>query len=165
MIIPAKQYEEIGSDYYHGGLLFPNHASLDPPYITRDCWMCIEQGVKIKDRCAVNRIERQQKVFCSIRIQELCGQGVGPGTSGTPVQLHLATRRVIPIGSYIIPTEELEEELVDLLIPKNRVITDTRKLVVYYRASPDRKRILFGGRVPLKETDPNKSVGALHSNS
>ena len=50
----------------------------------------------------------------------------------------------------------------DELIPKNRVITDTRKLVVYYRASPDRKRILFGGRVSLNETDPQKSAPALH---
>ena len=64
-------------------------------------------------------------------------------------------RRIIPIG-YIIATEELDPALVDELIPKNRVITDTRKLVVYYRASPDRKRILFGGRVSLNETDPQK---------
>ena len=42
------------------------------------------------------------------------------------------------------------------------MITDTRKLVVYYRASPDRKRILFGGRVSLNETDPSKSAPALH---
>ena len=71
-------------------------------------------------------------------------------------------RRIIPIGSYIIATEELDPALVDELIPKNRVITDTRKLVVYYRASPDRKRILFGGRVSLNETDPQKSAPALH---
>ena len=71
-------------------------------------------------------------------------------------------RRVIPIGSYIISTELLEESLVDQLIPKDRVITDTRKLVVYYRASPDRKRILFGGRVSLNETDPDKCVEPLH---
>ena len=94
----------------------------------------------------------------------MAAREVAVGTSGytgsvTPWQ----QRRVIPIGSYIIATEELEGELVDQLIPKNRVITDTRKLVVYYRASPDRKRILFGGRVSLKETDPNKSVAALHT--
>ena len=71
-------------------------------------------------------------------------------------------RRVIPIGSYIIATESLEENLVDELIPKDRVITDTRKLVVYYRASPDRKHILFGGRVSLNETDPVKTVKPLH---
>jgi len=71
-------------------------------------------------------------------------------------------RRIIPIGSYIIATESLKEELIDELIPKDRVITDTRKLVVYYRASPDRKRILFGGRVSLNETDPEKTVKPLH---
>ena len=71
-------------------------------------------------------------------------------------------RRVIPIGSYIIATETLEEGLVDQLIPKDRVITDTRKLVVYYRASPDRKRILFGGRVSLREANPDKCVKPLH---
>ena len=54
----------------------------------------------------------------------------------------MVQRRIIPIGSYIIATEELDPALVDELIPENRVITDTRKLVVYYRASPDRKRIL-----------------------
>ena len=48
------------------------------------------------------------------------------------------------------------------MIPKDRVITDTRKLVVYYRASPDRKRILFGGRTSLNETDSEKCVKPLY---
>ena len=70
-------------------------------------------------------------------------------------------RRMIPIGSYMIATEELEEDLVKELIPNDRVITDSRKLVVYYRTSPDRRRILFGGRVSLSESDPKKSEPAL----
>jgi glycine/D-amino acid oxidase-like deaminating enzyme len=82
------------------------------------------------------------------------------GYTGAATPWH--RRRVIPIGSYIIATESLEEGLVDELIPKDRVISDTRKLVVYYQASPDRKRILFGGRVSLNETDPEKSVKPLH---
>jgi len=166
LVTPAKQHEEIGSDYYHGGLLFPNHASLDPALYHQGLLDCaLNSGVKIKDRCAVSRIQRQAEgFFLHTDSGTVQAKQVALGTSGytgsvTPWQ----QRRVIPIGSYIIATEELEEELVDQLIPKNRVITDTRKLVVYYRASPDRKRILFGGRVSLKETDPNKSVAALHS--
>ena len=166
LVTPAKQHEEIGSDYYHGGLLFPNHASLDPALYHQGLLDCaLNSGVKIKDRCAVNRIEKQAEGFLlHTDSGTVAAREVAVGTSGytgsvTPWQ----QRRVIPIGSYIIATEELEGELVDQLIPKNRVITDTRKLVVYYRASPDRKRILFGGRVSLKETDPNKSVAALHS--
>ena len=82
------------------------------------------------------------------------------GYTGTVTPWH--RRRVIPIGSYIISTELLAEDLVNELIPRDRVITDSRKLVVYYRASPDRKRILFGGRVSLNETDPDKCAKPLH---
>ena len=71
-------------------------------------------------------------------------------------------RRVIPIGSYIIATEALPESLVDALIPKNRIVSDTRRVVYYFRASPDRRRILFGGRVSLAETDPAASGPLLY---
>jgi len=42
-------------------------------------------------------------------------------------------------------------------------MTDTRKLVFYYRLSPDRRRLLFGGRVALAETNPRASAPALHA--
>ena len=51
----------------------------------------------------------------------------------------------------------------DRLMPKNRIVSDSRKVVYYYRASPDRKRILFGGRVSHKETDPRASAPLLHA--
>ena len=72
-------------------------------------------------------------------------------------------RRVIPIGSYIIATEPLPAAAIDTLIPRNRVVSDTRKVVFYYRASPDRRRILFGGRVSLDETDPTVSGPLLRA--
>jgi glycine/D-amino acid oxidase-like deaminating enzyme len=61
-------------------------------------------------------------------------------------------RRVIPIGSYIIATEELPEATIDELFPGDRIASDTCKVVYYYRASPDRRRVLFGGRVSASET-------------
>ena len=72
-------------------------------------------------------------------------------------------RRVIPIGSYIIATELLPSELMARLMPRGRVVSDTRKLVYYYRPSPDRRRILFGGRVAYKETDPRVSAPRLQA--
>jgi glycine/D-amino acid oxidase-like deaminating enzyme len=71
-------------------------------------------------------------------------------------------RRIIPIGSYIIATEELPEALVDELIPRNRIVSDTRRVLYYFRASPDRRRILFGGRVSVAETDPRLSGPLLY---
>jgi glycine/D-amino acid oxidase-like deaminating enzyme len=63
-------------------------------------------------------------------------------------------KRVIPIGSYIIATEELDPVMVKELFPTNRIVSDTCKVIYYYRTSPDRKRILFGGRVSATETNP-----------
>jgi glycine/D-amino acid oxidase-like deaminating enzyme len=62
----------------------------------------------------------------------------------------------------MIATETLAPELIAELIPNQRNLVDTRHLIVYYRVSPDRKRILFGGRVSLQETDPRSSAPALH---
>jgi len=166
LVTPAEQPEEISSEFYHGGLVYPHHASLDPARYHQGLLdHALASGVQVKDRCAVRKIERQGDGFLlHTDSGTVHAKDVAVGTSGyTGAATPWQQRRVIPIGSYIIATEELEERLVDQLIPKNRVITDTRKLVVYYRASPDRKRILFGGRVSLNETDPNKSVAALHS--
>jgi glycine/D-amino acid oxidase-like deaminating enzyme len=41
-------------------------------------------------------------------------------------------------------------------------MSDTRRLIFYYRLSPDRKRMLFGGRVAYMENDPRVSAPRLH---
>ena len=71
-------------------------------------------------------------------------------------------RRVIPIGSYIIVTEDLPEQLVDDLFPTDRVVGDTCKVIYYYRATPDRRRVSFGGRVSAGEIDPHISTPRLY---
>src|SRR3546814_12947668 len=48
-------------------------------------------------------------------------------------------------------------EQMDRLMPTDRIVSDTRKVVYYYRPSPDRSRIVFGGRVTSGETDPRHS--------
>jgi glycine/D-amino acid oxidase-like deaminating enzyme len=56
-------------------------------------------------------------------------------------------RRVIPVESMIIATEELPPEIAKPLIPNGRMIFDTKNLLFYFRLSPDGKRLLFGGRL------------------
>jgi glycine/D-amino acid oxidase-like deaminating enzyme len=69
---------------------------------------------------------------------------------------------VIPIGSYIIATEAMPADLMKRLIPNNRMLSDSRKLVFYYRLSPDKRRMVFGGRVAYMENDPTVSAPRLH---
>ncbi len=62
----------------------------------------------------------------------------------------------------MIATEPLPTGLMKELLPTGRMIIDTRKMVYYYRACPEGKRILFGGRAALSDTDPLKSAPKLH---
>ena len=55
-------------------------------------------------------------------------------------------RRLIPLASHIIATEELPADLARTLIPKGRTLADTKRVLCYYRMSPDGKRMIFGGR-------------------
>jgi glycine/D-amino acid oxidase-like deaminating enzyme len=55
-------------------------------------------------------------------------------------------RRVVPVASHIIATEELPQDLARSLVPKARTLSDTKRVLCYYRMSPDGRRMVFGGR-------------------
>jgi glycine/D-amino acid oxidase-like deaminating enzyme len=161
-----EQRSELGSDIYHGGIILENHAALDPGrYHAGLVALAQKAGVNFAPFCPVQGYEKTAGVF-----SVTTGRGVVQAsdivlaTNGYSTSLSAwHRRRVIPIGSYIIATEELPEALVDELIPKDRIVSDTRRVLYYFRASPDRRRILFGGRVSLAETDPRASAPLLYN--
>ncbi len=71
-------------------------------------------------------------------------------------------RRIIPVASHIIATEELPADLARSLIPRGRTINDTPRVLTYYRMSPDGKRMVFGGRARFTAVGPEVSAPALH---
>ena len=66
------------------------------------------------------------------------------------------------MASHIIATEELPEELASSLIPRRRTISETRRVLCYYRMSPDGRRVLFGGRARFTQASPQASAPILH---
>jgi glycine/D-amino acid oxidase-like deaminating enzyme len=166
-VVPrAEQRREIGSDRYHGGIVFPTHASLHPGKYHRAMLALAQSaGATIVGRCPVQSIQRDGNNFRLTTTRgSMQARDVVVATNGyTGPLTPWLRRRVIPIGSYIIATEPLDLALTARLVPNNRVLSDTRKLVFYYRLSEDRRRILFGGRVALKETDPRVSAPRLHA--
>ena len=153
----SEQLKELGSDVYHGGVVFPRHASLDPGKYHRGLLQrAVESGVDVVGNCAVMDIEKVADGFIlktpkgKVKARDVIVATNGYTTKLTP----WLQRRVIPIGSYIIATEKLDPSMVDTLFPTNRIASDTCKVVYYYRTSPDRQRILFGGRVSATETNP-----------
>src|SRR5262249_30065245 len=69
---------------------------------------------------------------------------------------------VIPVGSYIIATEELPIELAASLLPRNKSVYDTRRVLTYYRMSGDRRRLIFGGRAKFGTFDPVATAPVLY---
>lgn len=159
------QHAEIGTDAYFGGVILKQHASLDPAkYYSGLLDLAKQAGVAVTDQCPALDIKRDGKAFVvktpkgDIRADKIVIATNGYTTSLVP-WLH---RRVIPIGTYMIATEPLPKELMDRLFPTDRVVSDTCKVIYYYRPSPDRTRVLFGGRVSADETDPTISGPKLH---
>jgi glycine/D-amino acid oxidase-like deaminating enzyme len=165
MVPRSEQRREIGSDRYFGGAVFPRHAQLHPARYHAGLLARVrEAGAIVIDRTKVETVERGSQAFTvktargDVRARDVLIASNGYTGPGTP----WFRRRVIPIGSYIIATEPLEPSLALGLNPNARSISDSRKLVFYYRLSPDKRRMLFGGRVAYAETDANVSAPRLH---
>ncbi|MGE0718758.1 MAG: NAD(P)/FAD-dependent oxidoreductase [Alphaproteobacteria bacterium] len=160
MVPRAEQRSEIGSDAYFGGAVYAHHASVDPARLHQGLLeRVMAAGVRVEPHCPATGIERQGNGFRVATARgTVAARDVVVATNGYTGKLTpWLRRRVIPIGSYVIATEALPRETIAKLIPGDRVVSDTRKVVYYYRASPDGRRIVFGGRVSHSETDPRIS--------
>jgi glycine/D-amino acid oxidase-like deaminating enzyme len=166
-IVPrAEQRSELGTDAYFGGVVYAQHASVDPGLFHQGMLnRAREAGATVIPHCPAIDIRREGTVFLVETPKgTVAAANVVIATNGyTGRVTPYLQRRVIPIGSYIIATEPLPRDVMARLMPKNRIVSDTRKVVYYYRASPDGRRILFGGRISPNETDPRNSGPLLHA--
>lgn len=166
MVPRAEQQQELGSEAYFGGTLFSQHCALDPGRFHQGLLTRAQAAkVAVMTHCRVTSLEPEGRGFRLLTSRgPVVARDVIVATNGyTGVLTPWLRRRVIPIGSYMIATEPLAEEVMARVMPKGRIVSDSRKLVYYYRPSPDRRRILFGGRVSVSETDPKVSGPRLHA--
>jgi glycine/D-amino acid oxidase-like deaminating enzyme len=164
IVAKADQHREIASDFYHGGCVYPDDASVDPTRLLLALLRrALDSGASVVDRCPVEAISRTRDGFevstarGMVRARQVLL--ATNGYSGPLSPWH--RRRVIPIGSYQIATDPLGTGRVRELIPRGRNIVDSRRVVVYFRPSADGERIIFGGRAALAEEDPLACVPRL----
>lgn len=166
MVDPQDTHSELKSDFYHGGMVIQRSGAVHPAKL--------HGGVLLVAKAA------GVKLFGNVRagaIQRRAGQ-LQLETSNGPLraaQVIIATngysgslsgwhqRRVVPVPSYQIATEPLGTDLVTALFPRHRMIADTKRLLYYFRPSPDRTRILFGGRARYLNHDTAKGAAFLRS--
>jgi glycine/D-amino acid oxidase-like deaminating enzyme len=165
LLARADLSREIGSERYHGALLDPGGCSLQPAKYVRGLASAAERaGARLVEQTEVTRIKRRGAVFeVQTSLGSFRAREVLAATNGyTPPALAKLRRRVIPIGSYIIATEPLAEDLAGRLIPRGRVLSDTKNLLYYFRLSPD-KRMVFGGRASFTPASPRRSAAILRN--
>jgi glycine/D-amino acid oxidase-like deaminating enzyme len=152
-IVPRNElHSEIGSAIYHGGLVDETSASVNPArYVAGLARAAERAGVAIVENTRVERIEREdsqggQGWSVATFRGTLWAREIFVATSGyTSGVTPALQKKIVPIGSYIIVTEPLQEELAAQVSPRNRMIYDSKNYLYYYRLTPDR-RMLFGGR-------------------
>ena len=164
LVSKAEQHREIASDFYHGGCVYHDDASVDPARLLLALLRRAEDsGATVVDHCRVMDIKSTRDGF-EVATERGLVQArqvllATNGYSGPLSPWH--RRRVIPIGSYQIATEALGTDRIRSLIPSGRNLVDSRRVVVYFRPTTDGERIVFGGRAALAEKDPVACVPRL----
>ncbi|KFF98763.1 FAD-dependent oxidoreductase [Streptomyces scabiei] len=157
LIGKSELRSEIGSDAYHGGLLDPFSAALHVGRFVRGmAEACERTGVEIHERNAAIDVRRTAAGRFEVSTERgviRAGQVMMATDAYTDKNFPWLRRQQVCLGSFIIVTEPLGEELARDIIPKARLIVDSNKVCHYFRLTPD-NRLLFGGRARFAPSDP-----------
>lgn len=165
LVPQSEQLGELGSDRYFGGAVSQDTGAVHPARLHAGVLRVAEAlGVTVQGGREVTGIRRDGAGFSvAVGAATLAARQVLIATNGYTGPLSpWLQRRVIPIGSYMLATDPLPPELAAKLIPKGRMVVDTRKVVIYFRMSPDGRRLIFGGRAALTEADPMRTLPRLY---
>ncbi len=147
-LVPASELQsEIGSNVYHGALVDEVSGGLNPAQYVAGLAAATEKaGAMLCARARVNRLERGERRFViETERGSLSAKSILVATSGyTGNVTKKLQKKIIPIGSFIIATEKLSDELANELNPHNRMIFDYKHFLNYFRLWDN--RMIFGGR-------------------
>ncbi len=166
MIDKSDQSQETGSPVFYGGVVYDRDGCLHPAkYHNGLVRRTREAGVIIAPGTPVIALEKSRPGYTVHTARgDFRSTHVAVCTNGyTSAVTRDLRRRVIPLRSAMIATEPLDPALMKRLMPKGRVYTDSRRLVAYYRPSPDGSRILFGGRASGLRDNPTENARDLRA--
>lgn len=159
LVPPNELKHEIGSTVYYGGLVDQVSGGLNPAqYVAGLARAAEKAGVVLHAWARVNSLERRGKrFFIQTERGSLEAESVLVGTSGyTGSATKRLQRKIIPIGSFIIATERLSDNLARELSPRNRMIFDYKHYLNYFRLWDN--RLIFGGRAAFFPETKNTTL-------
>jgi glycine/D-amino acid oxidase-like deaminating enzyme len=148
LIEASHQSSELGAHAYHGLLVDEHSRAINPAkYVQGLRAAAVRAGVMILERTPVDRLSRSTRGWTVVTPRgEMTAREVLFATNGyTDEAAPALRRRLIPVGSYVIATEPLAGDVAARLIPRRRMVFDSRHFLHYFRLTAD-DRLLFGGR-------------------
>lgn len=117
-------------------------------------------GVRICENSSVIRVEKGDPARIHIASGSVQARHVALCCNAYVDGLEPQLRsRIMPVGTYIIATEQLGLERITRLMHENVAVTDINFVLDYFRRSADH-RLLFGGRVSYSGLDPFNTAAA-----
>jgi glycine/D-amino acid oxidase-like deaminating enzyme len=167
MLSRDRQREELGSDHYHGGMVAEATGSLHPGKYARGLAAAARRaGAVLADGVRVQGIARDGAGFAvrtdrgTVRAERVLVATNGYSWRPEGAAMPWLARRLVPVASYIVATEPIGPERVRALFPRLRMIADTKRVLNYFRPSPDGSRVLWGGRASFRVSASSPEVAA-----
>ena len=152
----AEVRNEMDADCYQGGLLFRAHGGVHPALFQQGLLQrAREAGVQVIGftRATGVRAEASRFSVRTTRGNVDAGAVIAATNGYTGPATPTLARRLVGIPSFLIATEPIGVDAVKKLIPNGRMMVETRAKHLYYRPSPDRTRMILGGRAALHPID------------
>jgi glycine/D-amino acid oxidase-like deaminating enzyme len=144
---------ELGSDFYHGGVVIGRAGHIQPAEYFGGLLAAAQRaGARLHGATPVQRVERIAGGFRAVtprgtvtadRVVFTTNAYTGSISRGLAPDIR---RGLVPVVTHMIATEAMSEDLAATVLPTNRCVSETRRVISHYRKSPDGRHLLFGGR-------------------
>lgn len=165
-LLTATQISELigcAPDTYAGGWLDRRGGVLQPlSYCRGLARAVITEGGAIYRRTPATRLTRAENGW----IVEAGGHRITADKVVLATNAHTdqlwpgLSRTIVPVTSFQIATKPLRSDLSETILPGNQGVTDTRRLLVYYRRDHT-GRFVIGGRSPVDDEPQFSDAGSI----
>lgn len=139
--------EELYSDYFKAAYFDPLSYQFHPlNYVRGVAKVTYEMGAQIYENTKALNITKKHGEFKITTSRGIIyAKDLVYGTDGYSKGITKELNKgIFPLASFIIATEQLNDDVIDKLIPHNRNFYNTINLTNYFRRTPD-NRIILGG--------------------
>jgi gamma-glutamylputrescine oxidase len=155
--LSAQETQElIGTDAYIGSLLNKGNGHLHPLNLCiGEAQAAVSLGAVIYEQSPVLRIDKGSKPTVVTANGSITADSVVLAGNAYHLIEPKLRNHIIPVNSFIIATEPLNDEQIAKCNPQDLAVCDPNFVLEYFRLSAD-KRLLFGGRCNYFGSDPAK---------